>query len=207
MRGVSVTTAAAAAVIVLGVLASSAAAKKADLVLREGGHSLEGTGAALTAEAPIEITMASSFGECSDPHGTMEMGVNDASTDTVLHEHGESGTVWHGESSCELETEGKSYALSAGMTEMTLLHSGKVKFNGTMSMREFGAAGLLCGWNFKYLPGKLTLPGPGKAAYATITTKAKGHGAKIKGCATKPESQVTFTLADNGGDPLETTLG
>jgi len=208
MNRISVSVAAVVAVLVAGALASGAMAKKPGVVFREGGHSLEGTGVALTEEAPIEVTMESSLGECSLVHGVMEMGVNGATTDTVLHDHGNSGTVWINEdASCELEEGGKHYEFGAGMTEMTLLHSGKVKFNGTMSVREFGAAGLLCAWNFKYLPGKFTVPEPDKAAFAIITAKAKGHGAKIKGCATKPESQVTFTLADNGGDPLETTLG
>lgn len=206
MRAVCVAVASVA--FVVGLFAGSAVAKKPGLVLREGGHGLEGTGPALAEGAPIEVTMASSLGECSAVHGVMEMGPNGLSKDTVWHEHGEYGTVWSTEDfSCQLEHEGGIYyTLDAGMREMSLSHTGKVKFEGSMAFDEYGPMGLRCPWEFKYLPGTFAVPTPGKATDAVILAKAKGHGG-FAGCARKQESEITLTLSDPGGSVLEMTLG
>jgi hypothetical protein len=192
--------------VILAVLASGAMAKKPGLVLREGGHGLEGTGPALAEGAPIEVTMESSLGECSAVDGVMEMGPNGLSKDEVR----ESGQVWSTEDfSCQLEHEGGIYyTLGGGMREVILSHTGKVKFEGSMAFRENGPLGERCAWQFKYLPGTFPVPTPGKATDAVIRAKAKGHVGGAKTCAPrKQESEITFTLSDPGGSILEMTLG
>lgn len=206
MRGFKIMGWALVAVLVVGtMLASAASAKKPGLVLREGGHSLEGTGPALAEGAPIEVTMESSFGECSAVDGVMQMGPNGLSKDEVR----ESGQVWPTEDlSCQLEQNGGiSYTLGATMKEVILSSSGKVKFEGSMGIHENEASGLRCPWKFKFLPGTFAVPTPGKATDAIIRAKAKGHG-DFKACTPrKQESEIIFTLSDPGGSVLEMTLG
>jgi hypothetical protein len=200
-----------AAVLAAGLLsAGGASAAKQVLVLREGGeHLYGGLDPVLPVGAEVEFSLEVALGGCAMTPIVVTAG-NSAKKDPVALDERlkEEDRKLPLGGTCLGEYEGKKDSIEAyPKGELALSTNGAAKIRlvvvGVDTQNSFGE----CSYGFDLK--KATFPIGGGAGETVIKGTAKGKGGKgnVKTCPKKVETAFTMTLADNGGFPLEATLG
>jgi hypothetical protein len=213
MRGFGIIALAlSAALAVTGALftGGALAQQKPALVLREGGeHPYEGMDPILAKGAPVEASIETSFaGGCATTTPipgeiTENSSVKSDSIGLVRKKQPDT------EATCSGEYEGKHDTMSVVPSgQLTLSPKGTGVWGGAMKIvietqNSFGP----CGYLFGIKKVTFQPPAPGAAGKAVVSGTAKAKsGPGAKQCRVKQEAAFTFTVADDGGHPLETTL-